>query len=206
MSLYKTITRLPLTQDWSARFKELGLIEGWEMLSEFKNEERKKVALFCIYAYDPDSKKIKNYSDRIKDKSDIARSLELEPLTADGLVSNDFEAANRFVTWYSKQIKSVDKLLIDSGYELFYEQLEISRTKIKKTGMDEDKWLKAMQLKHDCFVNAIENRQRLERLEKEYDNKYKKMDDTIREEVEGEKLKNSGRAEKNAEKYKSDLE
>jgi hypothetical protein len=207
MNLYRKITTLKITDDWGKIFRQLSLDEGWDDLAKDfpESEERKKVILFLVHSYDAESKMLKNFANRIKDKSDIARNLELATGVAEGLVYNEYESANKFVTWWYGLRKGVDLNLILSGQELMDEQLEIVRKKFPKGEMDLDKWLKAMQLKNDCFVNATENQIRLDALRRKYEQKYSQMDTAIKDEINDERLKNSGAAERMASKFKDDI-
>lgn len=211
MTPYKVITALKLTEDWSKRMQELSLNEGWDILAEdFEDsEERKKVVLFCVYAYDPDSKKLRNWSARLKDKADIARSLNLPPLIADGLINNEYDSANKFISYYYRIIKDMDASIIFSFEEMIEFHLEVIR---KKSSMpkilgvpDEETFLKNQIHKSKLAESCDELKIRLDRLKKEYETKFNQTDKAIREEVEDEKWKNSGRAERSAEKYKDDL-
>ena len=62
-----------------------------------------------------------------------------------------------------------------------------------------------MQLKNDCFVNATENQIRLDALRRKYEQKYSQMDTAIKDEINDERLKNSGAAERMASKFKDDI-
>ena len=211
MTPYKIITSLKLTEDWEKRLAELSL-EGWDMLAEdfSDTEERKKVILFCVYAYDPSSKKLKNSSNRLKDKSDIARLLDLPPLLADGLINNEYDSANKFITYYYKLIKDIDAEIIFSFEEMLEFHLEVIRKKssmpqTKEGANDEETFLKNQIQKSKLAEASDELKTRLDRLKKEYDNKFNSIDKALREEVADEKMKNSGRAERDADKYKDKL-
>ena len=204
MNLFKKITSLDLKEDWIKIFHNLSMDAGWNMLPKsFTDEEKKLVILFCIYSYDPQSPRLKDFKNRIKDKADIAESLGIPIGIAEGLVTNDYEEVNSFVSWYYHEIKETELNAILSGQELIEEQLRITKNVIPKTALaDYEKYLKAIQLKNECWINAVENQMRIDQLIKNYNQRFMRTDEAYKNEVADEIRKNSGMAEQQAMKNK----
>lgn len=209
MTLYKKITTTKESEMEQMLF-EIGHLDWWDLLADLL-DNRPKAILYCVYAYDPSSSKLKNVSNRLKDKSDIARLLDIAPSVADKLINNESDSANEFITKYYKEIKDTDFAQITSYQELLELNLEIIRKKSpmptiifngQDTGIaDEELFLKTQIAKTKLTESCMELRSNIKLLRKEYDSTYSTSDKIIEDEI----LTKGGDAEKAAFKYKKDI-
>lgn len=200
-TLYRQINALAITDDFREFLDELHLSEGYKFMAGVTkdNTEQVMLAKYVSKIYDPESKVIEVH--KVIDELKLKVITDLG-LTMDGVfkacVENKNEDFNRYVSWYYSQIKDFDFEAIRTGQELISEQFEVARTRIEKgkdgIGMDDDRYLRAMNLKNTCYMNAVDNITKIEALKLKMQMKFEATDEL----VEKERLAHTGNAEQEA--------
>jgi len=197
-SLYKKIKNFPHEGNIKTLFNDLKL-DGFKFLKDMNipMEDEILIAKYCCEAYDPESPLHEIHKDRRELKLAIYKQYGIKNEGVfEEVTRNENENFNKYVAWYYRQIKDFDFEAIVTGQELLTEQLEVARTRIqKKKGaleLDDDKFLKAMNLKNLCYTNAVDNIDKVNQLKRNYQKKYETTDKDIHGEVPEEVLRSSG--------------
>jgi len=211
-SLYKQIKILTLSDNLSEFFEELHLQEGYELMKKVTTVTVEQIVLakYCNEIYNPESKLIEVHKkiDDIKKKVLKDLGYDLEGLYKD-IAENKNEDYNNYIAWYYKQIKDGEFEAIRTGEELIAEQLQVARTRIEKKvvkkkkgddddneeiSMDDDRYLRAMNLKNTCYTNAVDNIDKIGLLKKKLMERFENIDKLRADEI----AFNTGAAESEA--------
>lgn len=211
-TLYKHILDLKLNGNVKKLFSELKIKEGYELLQQVSSnsDEQILIAKYTADAYSNESPLHGIHKTRTALKSAVLSDLGVSGKQLFIEISNnENEKYDDFVKWMWLQESDYYFQAIITTQEVIETQLNVARMKINKGGelvvskdgattepqkMDEDKYLKAINIQNVCLTNAVSNIQKLEELKDTRLKKYERSDDAVEREV----YKNSGSAERGA--------
>jgi len=209
-TLYRQIKNLNTTDNVSEFFEELHLQDGYELLKKTTTNNIQQVVLvkYCNEIYNPDSRLIEAHKDIDEIKKKVINDLgfDFEGLYQE-IAQNTNEDFNNYIDWYYKQIKDIEFEAIRTGEELVAEQFHVARTRIERKTIkrqkgekdeeitiDDDRYLRAMNLKDTCYSNAVKNIEVIDKMKAKMRKRYDDVDKLREQEL----LKNTGSAEAEA--------
>lgn len=209
-TLYRQIKNLNTTDNISEFFEELHLQDGYELLKKTTTNNIQQVVLvkYCNEIYNPDSRLIEAHKDIDEIKKKVINDLgfDFEGLYQE-IAQNTNEDFNNYIDWYYKQIKDIEFEAIRTGEELVAEQFHVARTRIERKTIkrqkgekdeeitiDDDRYLRAMNLKDTCYSNAVKNIEVIDKMKAKMRKRYDDVDKLREQEL----LKNTGSAEAEA--------
>jgi hypothetical protein len=188
------------------------LNEGYNILCQttISNAEQILVAKYCAECYSNESQLHEIHKIRGELKQVVIKDYGLSRTGLFGeIINNENENFNDFVRWWWQQEQDYLLQAIITLQEVIEQQLNVARMKINKGGelvvneggaateptkMDDDKYLKAINIQNTCMSNALDNIKKLNDLKTERLKTYERTDDAVALEV----YKSSGSGERGA--------
>lgn len=215
-SLYQSIKELKSDSELKNLFAELKLSKGYELLFDLKckSGDMLLVAQYTACAYDPESILHDVWKYRAELKKAILNDFKakLDNPFWEKIIDGENEDYNYFVDWYYTQIQDYYFQAIITLQEVIEQQMAAARMKIGKyqeedlevgengikgggkAKVDDDKYLKALNIQNTLVANFVENIKKLKDLRDVRLKQYERTDNAVAEEI----YKNSGTAEQSA--------
>lgn len=210
--MYQSIKSFPSKGKIKDLFDELKLNEGYTLLQQIttSTSEQQNVVRYTADAYSSESP----LHDVWKIRSELKKAILKDyGISANGIfaeiITNENEPYNEFIKWYWSQENDYYFQAIITTQEVIEMQLNVSRMKINKGGeatvssdgirtepvsMEDDKFLRAINIQNTCLTNAITNISALEDLKTTRLKRFERSDEAVALEA----FKNSGTAERAA--------
>ena len=211
-TLFQSIKNFPSKGKIKDLFDELKLNEGYTLLQQITTSvsEQSNIVRYTADAYSCESP----LHDVWKIRSELKKAILKDyGISANGLfadiLTNENEPFNEFTKWYWAIENDYYFQAIITTQEVIEMQLNVSRMKINKGGeatvgadgirtepqlMEDDKFLRAINIQNTCLTNAITNISALEDLKTIRLKRFERTDEA----VAAEAFKNSGTAERSA--------
>jgi len=211
-TLFQSIKSFPSKGKIKDLFDELKLNEGYTLLQQITTSvaEQNNIVRYTADTYSSESQLHEIHKIRGELKQVVIKDYGLSRTGLFGeIINNENENFNDFVKWWWNQEQDYLFQAIITLQEVIEQQLNVARMKINKGGelvvneggaateptkMDDDKYLKAINIQNTCMSNAIDNITKLNDLKTERLKTYERTDDAVALEV----YKSSGSGERGA--------
>lgn len=211
-TLFQSIKSFPQKGKIKDLFDELKLNEGYTLLQQITTSvaEQNNIVRYTADCYSSESPLHDVWKIRTELKKAILKDYGISANGIFGeIITNENELYNEFIKWFWGQENDYYFQAIITTQEVIEQQLNVARMKINKGGglgiteggvatepmkMDDDKYLKAVNIQNICLTNAIANISALEDLKTTRAKNFERTDDA----VAAEAFRNSGTAERSA--------
>lgn len=211
-TLFQSIKSFPQKGKIKDLFDELKLNEGYTLLQQITTSvaEQNNIVRYTADCYSSESPLHDVWKIRTELKKAILKDYGISANGIFGeIITNENELYNEFIKWFWGQENDYYFQAIITTQEVIEQQLNVARMKINKGGglgiteggvttepmkMDDDKYLKAVNIQNVCLTNAIANISALEDLKTTRAKNFERTDDA----VAAEAFRNSGTAERSA--------